>query len=689
MSDMNGEWIWVENTDEVNQYAEFVGSFSTAGKTARLALSVTGNYCVYINGRFVACARFDDYPEYKFYDEIEIGECLSAGENEIVLLCYAMQTHTCRSVKMPPAVMAEIVGEEGTLFATREGMKCRLSPRYRSGDMPMHGNGKSYASELYMDFADTPYQGACKAVGYSLFKRPCKRCETGERLPSTLITQGVFRVDDIVNIGEKLHGAWLSYRHLSKMSDEYEKVTFPSRALEMRGNGENIYMIFDLGAEQNGYFSFDFELKESALVEFAFGEHLEDLRVRSEIGNRNFTSVIHGKKGKNEFTDYINRLGCRYLQVHIYADYCKVSYFGLVYDGYPVTVYPYETDNALRKKIYEASVRTLKECMHEHYEDCPWREQALYAMDSRNQMLCGYYAFREYEFARANLVLLLKRLQSDGHTVLTAPGIEGLTIPIFSLVLCLSVREYAEHSGDWSLVEEVFPALKRIVGVFLPLVDETGLLKRFVGDNKIWNFYEWTEGMWNNWGDHPLAEGSVEYPLVLNAFFAVALDNYAFLAKKTGREFSDCERVSVRVKEAIANKFWQEEKGCFASYETDGVLSYDNEISNAMALYCGAGTRSQRERVAKLLMTEGALAPMTSSMTAYKYQALIDLNEKNVEYVLNDIDEKWGRMLYRGATTFWETLVGADDFGGAASLCHGWSAIPAYFYKRYGEKKEN
>jgi len=38
-------------------------------------------------------------------------------------------------------------------------------------------------------------------------------------------------------------------------------------------------------------------------------------------------------------------------------------------------------------------------------------------------------------------------------------------------------------------------------------------------------------------------------------------------------------------------------------------------------------------------------------------------------------------MLDRGATAFWETIKGADDFGGAGSLCHGWSALPIYYYE--------
>ena len=40
-------------------------------------------------------------------------------------------------------------------------------------------------------------------------------------------------------------------------------------------------------------------------------------------------------------------------------------------------------------------------------------------------------------------------------------------------------------------------------------------------------------------------------------------------------------------------------------------------------------------------------------------------------------------MLYHGATSFWETIKGADDFDKAGSLCHGWSAIPVYFYYAY------
>lgn len=80
--------------------------------------------------------------------------------------------------------------------------------------------------------------------------------------------------------------------------------------------------------------------------------------------------------------------------------------------------------------------------MHEHYEDCPWREQALYTFDSRIQMLCGYHAFEEYDFPKASLRLILRSLREDGTLELCAPGKVAITIPSFTPVFIRQLYEY-------------------------------------------------------------------------------------------------------------------------------------------------------------------------------------------------------------------------------------------------------
>jgi hypothetical protein len=57
--------------------------------------------------------------------------------------------------------------------------------------------------------------------------------------------------------------------------------------------------------------------------------------------------------------------------------------------------------------------------------------------------------------------------------------------------------------------------------------------------------------------------------------------------------------------------------------------------------------------------------------------------EKYAKQVFADIARVFGYMLYRNATTFWETIDGGYAFGDAGSLCHGWSAVPVYMYWRY------
>jgi hypothetical protein len=39
-------------------------------------------------------------------------------------------------------------------------------------------------------------------------------------------------------------------------------------------------------------------------------------------------------------------------------------------------------------------------------------------------------------------------------------------------------------------------------------------------------------------------------------------------------------------------------------------------------------------------------------------------------------------MLDTGTTTFWETMGGWKTFENAGSLCHGWSAMPIYYYHK-------
>ena len=72
-------------------------------------------------------------------------------------------------------------------------------------------------------------------------------------------------------------------------------------------------------------------------------------------------------------------------------------------------------------------------------------------------------------------------------------------------------------------------------------------------------------------------------------------------------------------------------------------------------------------------------------MKPFKYDALLKTDrEKYKTVILEEIRQTYKKMLDEGSTTVWETIKGGSDFGNAGSLCHGWSAIPVYYYHILG-----
>ena len=101
-------------------------------------------------------------------------------------------------------------------------------------------------------------------------------------------------------------------------------------------------------------------------------------------------------------------------------------------------------------------------------------------------------------------------------------------------------------------------------------------------------------------------------------------------------------------------------------------------LVNSVALLLGLGN----EKTAEKMLSDESLVPVTLSMHTYFYDALLQAKVDYSDFIIADIKKKYGRMLDEGATTFWETEKGWQDFYCAGSLCHGWSAIPAYYLPR-------
>jgi hypothetical protein len=296
-------------------------------------------------------------------------------------------------------------------------------------------------------------------------------------------------------------------------------------------------------------------------------------------------------------------------------------------------------------------------------------------------MLCGYYAFSETRFPRACLDLISYGQRPDGLLSLCYPAGLDLPIPSFSLIWFIAMREYITHSGDTTLAAQRFHILESLIDTFHHNRDEGGLVKTFTGtENRIWNFYEWSPTMDGH--DTPV-ESAAEAPL--NAFYILALESMATICDHLEKPADPYRQRADEIRELLAKRFFRPQRGLFASFEGRHTDVY-SVLTNALCLLCGAADGLDTTTIETVLSCNGEgfadCIPDTLSMQSFRFDALLRSDrEKYTPIILDEIDRTCLYMLRRGATTFWETIKGEADFDDAGSLCHGWSALPVYYYE--------
>ena len=214
----------------------------------------------------------------------------------------------------------------------------------------------------------------------------------------------------------------------------------------------------------------------------------------------------------------------------------------------------------------------------EHYVDCPWREQCLYVFDSRNQILCGYYAFEggNVEYVKSNLRLMSQDRRDDGLLAICYPCGIDLTIPSFSLHYYLAVREYLEYSDDVEFIKEIYPKLQSVLQVFIENIQD-GLVCKFAGKQH-WNFYDWSPHLD---GRSRGADGE-DPDVAINALFLLALQHLKKIDEILGRPF-EYSALLDSVSDNARKAFFNQDSGLFSMLQGGDEYTV---LGNALAVFC-------------------------------------------------------------------------------------------------------
>ena len=637
----NSQWIWWNKQAKNDEFAEFYDAFFVENIESVIChISVDSDYALYMNGKYVASNQYGDFSYYKVYDRLDIAPFLQKGKNHFAVVVWHFGGASQRYAPAPAGLIFEVVQGNNILLCSNESTLSRKSKAYVSWKEKKITRQLGYSFRYEADKEDAWKTGdlngfACSTLAdkeRDFYLRPILKHDILSEEPYIILKQS---------------------------------------------NDKRHYLI-DLQREVVGLPLLKFSTQGACDVLVAYGEHIEDGHVRRLIQDRDFSFEYRAKVGSNEYFHPFLRLGCRYLEIFA-EEAIDLQYAGICPQVYPLQERKYEIENKQDKDIYRLCVDTLKLCMMEHYVDCPWREQDLYVFDSRNQMLYGYYAFENgnAEYARANLLLMAQDRREDGLFPICFPSLHVLTIPSFSLYYFIALKEYLDHTGDKTLIEEVLPRAEKILAEFQSTLKD-GLFCRRVG-NTYWNFYDWTDYMCA--GPEPTDEAIPD--AAINCIMILALEAYYSISERIGKkkDKAPLEQLKQMVKQAFYNKA----DGCVSLYQGKEIYL---KLVNALAVLTLDFTLEEKENICEKLTGED-LIETTLSTCGFKYDALLRVNaDRYKSYVLEDIRRNYSKMLQAGATSAWETMDGASAFDNAGSLCHGWSALPILYFHRLGILKD-
>lgn len=686
--------IWKNaGISEPNQYVIFRKKFTLKGleKNLQLRLSADSDFIMTLDGRELGRGQFSDDPEFPTWSDYTITE-LSAGEHVLAVQVYHKgEGFSCYAPGVPGLLLA--LSNPNFTLVSDASWKMLPNPAFASG-MRSKVTGQlgftaQYDARKELAWADPSLDDhgwpAAVAIPQEcpVQKRPSAAIPVLEPfVAAKVIRQGlVIRHHEENTVALTMTVDQVYWNTLENEVSAANSEDGSYSWCRQHGLGDGWALIVDLGREEVGFIEFELEAPEGCIVDIAHGEHLDDGRVRMECFGRNFADRYICRQGLNAFQLPFRRIGARYLQLHIMAGASEspVRLFraGICPWVLPLSeAVPFQSSNADLLELRRLAIRTLELCMHEHYEDCPWREQSLYTYDSRNQMLYGYYLWNNEDFAAASLNLFGKALLPDGQLRLCAPTRLKTVIPVFSLIWPIQVYEHYLYSGSREVFLKNRRQLAEVADKALNSRDAaTGLCHP--PSRSYWYFYEWAPEL----SQQGCEEG--EFHSLYNLYLIEMLDAYAKLLRADGQE--ECalryEKAASELRVIVERLFYDAEKQCYASKMHHGKpFGLYHEHTQLLMLHAQAVPEEKKAALLKVIFAE-TLVPVTLSVMPYLLKLFLqhDHGPESRKFVLSKFRRNYYLMLDGKSSCLWETVKGGDDFMYAGSLCHGWSSLPVYF----------
>ena len=676
---------------EKPNYADYVRDvrFPDDAEETECLISAFSNYQLFINGRLIGRGPAVGHRKLAYFDRWGVDTSrLKGSVVRVAVRVFHEGTETGSAQGFDYGVHGLLCAlrANGDTFACSDGKwLSRISPEY-PGDIQALSFWGGFKEFWHEDSVDNWTQGHFDLSGWghakaldsaldsTIASEPRSTDTKGlvsvrvepKRLVAACPQMGIIRLD-----GEQVEGL--------AGADLPERIEVePNEALATPE------LVWDFGWVHTGYT--DIELSGAAgVVEIHYGETLDTLRA----------DVLHFTEGYTRWQSF-QRRAFRFLRLRFIALLGPVR---MEHVGVTESVYDYETDVALDcdgagfNELVEVSRRTLRACSSYHYEDCPWREQALWTVDVRIAGRANAYLYGNNEVTAKSIRQLLSMQREDGALGACGPKFAKFYFLDFMLHLAPMVHEYYQVTGDLSLVQDALPVLRRLTEFAQGLRNSDGLLEltEATRQREIGVFFDWSKTIQR-----------LGCTTILNALYVDHLAKKAELEALAGDPTrSDKLRARMQsIQEVAPAVFFDSERGLYREADLATVANPQYVLqSNIAALFAGFADDAEAQSVMKQMCTGDSIArPHGPSFYMFVFDVMqrIGLTEELSHWM----QDYWGEMLRRGATTWWEVFAPNQSPSAyphpylgqtptyqreevPVSNCHAWSCLPGYVIPQY------
>ena len=699
--EMNSKWIWVPSWSEMDnahpRIVYFRKTFTLGGalKKASVKVSADSRYRLYVNGVSVGFGPCKGDRFVWYYDEIDITPHLKEGENVLsaVVLRYPLDNSqgnqsVWRTDTPGLYVEGSVETEGGEIISldTDETWKCSISRDIEiipEGGLNFlwimekaTGNAKTSGWKA-LSYNDESWENAKPYVKFKMYKSISPGSITKRPIPELYETEKKFEGTICLRdtkIGKDEWDGWLlNGKSIIIPPNSHEVVEINAGELTTGflqlnlayGAGSNIDI---LTSEAYAYPPKDVSAFQSAPIK---GDRMDYVGGRLDGFYDYYTVDGYGTKDSPEYYEPFWFRTFRFISLDIIT---KDEPLILISFDYRETGYPLEvktevdtSDNEM-KYIWDISLRTLRRCMHETYEDCPFYEQLQYAMDTRSQILFTYAVSADDRLARKCIDDFHRSLRPDGLTNCSYPSFGPNVIPGFSLFYILMIYDHMMYFGDKGFIRKFIPTMDAILNFFDSNITEEGIVGKVGGPlgEKFWSFIDWT-AQWGATLGHPTA--GLQGPITAESLlYAYVLKASADIAEYVGRGYL-ADEYRTRAKSVIdaVNKYCVGQNGYYQ--DGPGVDEY-SQHAQVWAVLAEAISGSEAKALMEKTLDDAALTQCSVAMAYYLFRAV----EKAGLYERTQkLWQPWRDMLKNNLTTCVESPGES-----ARSDCHAWGSLALF-----------